>query len=234
MKFMSFALDGKQGLAVETGDGFRGLMADADGYPGDLGTLIAEGDAAVKRAGDALAKGQRIDPDAVAFLPPIANPPKVICIGLNYLDHSAESGFTQPDYPTIFGRFNSSLIGHGAPIVRPQVSVQLDYEGELVAVIGKGGRNIAKADALDHVAGYSIFNDGSIRDYQLRRRNGRWARTSTPPAPSGPGSSPPTRCRRAPGPAARDAAERPDGAEREHDDMIFSVAQLRLDLSARR
>jgi 2-keto-4-pentenoate hydratase/2-oxohepta-3-ene-1,7-dioic acid hydratase in catechol pathway len=89
-------------------------------------------------------------------------------VGLNYRDHSAESGFEQPAYPTLFGRFNSSLIGHGAAIVRPAVSDQLDYEGELVAIIGKRARFVSEADALDHIAGYSIFNDASIRDYQFK------------------------------------------------------------------
>ena len=112
-------------------------------------------------------------------------PGKIICVGLNYRDHADESGMSVPDYPTLFARFASSLIAHGAPIVRPLRFGQLDYEGELVAVIGKGGRRITQADALDHVAGYSIFNDGSIRDFQLRRRrNGRWARISTAPARS--------------------------------------------------
>lgn len=168
MKFLTFALNGKPGLAVETEDGFRGLLAGAEGYPGDLETLIAQGDAALRAAGTALAKGDRIDLGRVEYLPPLRNPPKVVCVGLNFHDHSAESGFEQPGYPTIFGRFNSSLIGHGAPIVRPRVSEQLDYEGELVAVIGKGGRDIPQSRALEHVAGYSIFNDGSIRDYQFK------------------------------------------------------------------
>jgi acylpyruvate hydrolase len=73
-----------------------------------------------------------------------------------------------PDYPTLFARFSSSLIAHGEPIVRPRISDNLDYEGELLAVIGKGGRCIPRAAALSHVCGYSIFNDGSIRDFQLR------------------------------------------------------------------
>ena len=75
---------------------------------------------------------------------------------------------TVPEYPVLFARFGSSLIAHGAPIVRPAESRTLDYEGELVAVIGKGGRRISSANALDHIAGYSIFNDASIRDFQLR------------------------------------------------------------------
>jgi acylpyruvate hydrolase len=101
-------------------------------------------------------------------LPPLATPGKILCVGLNFAEHSRESGFEPPCYPTIFGRFASSLIGHGAPIIRPRVSDQLDYEGELVAVIGRGGKNIAAADALDNVAGYSIFNDATIRDYQMK------------------------------------------------------------------
>ncbi len=101
-------------------------------------------------------------------LPPLSSPGKIICVGLNYRAHAVESGMQLPEYPTLFARFPSSLVGGGAPIVRPAESDKLDYEGELVAVIGKAGRRIAEADALDHVVGYSIFNDGSIRDFQLR------------------------------------------------------------------
>jgi 2-keto-4-pentenoate hydratase/2-oxohepta-3-ene-1,7-dioic acid hydratase in catechol pathway len=84
-----------------------------------------------------------------------------------------ESGFTPPNYPTWFGRFASSLIGHEQPPVRPRESTQLDWEGELAIVIGKAGRRILHAEALDHVAGYSVFNDGSVRDYQIRTQ--QWA-----------------------------------------------------------
>ncbi|TIX73416.1 MAG: fumarylacetoacetate hydrolase family protein, partial [Mesorhizobium sp.] len=115
-----------------------------------------------------LADAPTISLEAVEMLPPIANPEKIVCVGLNYRDHSTESGFKQPDFPTIFGRFNSSLIAHGDPMVRPEVSDQLDYEGELVAIIGKTARDVAESDSLDHVIGYSIFNDGSIRDYQFK------------------------------------------------------------------
>jgi len=101
-------------------------------------------------------------------LPPLSRPGKIICVGLNYADHSAESGFKQPDYPTLFGRFTTSMIGHGAAMIRPLVSQQLDYEGEVVAVVGRTGRHIAKAAALGHVAGYTICNEGSVRDYQFK------------------------------------------------------------------
>jgi 2-keto-4-pentenoate hydratase/2-oxohepta-3-ene-1,7-dioic acid hydratase in catechol pathway len=87
---------------------------------------------------------------------------------LNYEDHAAESKQKRPEYPVVFLRANTSLVAHGAPIVQPQVSTRLDYEGELVAVIGRTARQVRREDALDYVAGYSVFNDGSIRDYQLR------------------------------------------------------------------
>jgi acylpyruvate hydrolase len=168
MRFASFAENGVNGLAVRTkAGGWAGLREDADGFPGSLETLLSRGDS-LSDAAAILGRGKPVDLDLTTLLPVLSNPGKIICVGLNYADHSAESGFKQPDYPTLFGRFNSSLIAHGAPIVRPKLSEQLDYEGELVAVIGKGGRNIPKARALDHVAGYSIFNDASIRDYQFK------------------------------------------------------------------
>ncbi|WP_213737897.1 fumarylacetoacetate hydrolase family protein [Bradyrhizobium sp. dw_411] len=168
MRFASFAENGVNGLAVRTkAGGWAGLLENADGFPGSLEILLSRGDS-LNDAATILARGKPVDLDRVTFLPVLSNPGKIICVGLNYADHSAESGFKQPDYPTLFGRFNSSLIAHGAPIVRPKLSEQLDYEGELVAVIGKGGRNIPKARALDHVVGYSIFNDASIRDYQFK------------------------------------------------------------------
>jgi 2-keto-4-pentenoate hydratase/2-oxohepta-3-ene-1,7-dioic acid hydratase in catechol pathway len=122
----------------------------------------------LEAAAKALAAGNKVDPDAVEFLPLLSAPPKIFCLGLNYKDHAKEAGLELPDYPTIFSRWNTSLIGHKANIIRPKISHQLDYEGELVAVLGKGGRNISVDDALDYVAGYSVFNDGSVRDYQIR------------------------------------------------------------------
>jgi acylpyruvate hydrolase len=168
MRFIRFEVDKKEGLAIERRGRGRGLMASDPGYPGDLDLLVRKGFPALEAAAEALDGGREIDLAGVSRLPPLRAAEKVICVGLNYRDHSAESGFNQPDYPTLFGRFNSSLIGDGAPIVRPCVSDQLDFEGELVAVIGKGGRNIPLGAALDHIIGYSIFNDGSIRDFQFK------------------------------------------------------------------
>jgi len=116
--------------------------------------------------------GRRMDIAEAPLLPPLANPSKIICIGLNYGDHARETGVAVPDYPTVFARFSSSLIGHGSPIIRPRASNQLDFEGELAAVIGRAGRDIAPDHALDHVAGYSVFNDASVRDFQ--RRTSQW------------------------------------------------------------
>ena len=169
MKFLSFRSNGIEGLALANSEGsYTGWTVSDPTYPGSLESLISEGAGSLAHAAVELAKGRPVDPDAVEVLPVLANPGKIICVGLNYADHSAESGFKQPEYPTLFGRFNSSLIGHRAPIIRPRLSEQLDYEGELVAVIGKGGRDIPKDRALAHVVGYSIFNDASIRDYQFK------------------------------------------------------------------
>ena len=168
MRFASYALAGHSGLALHTDAGWHGLTEADAGFPGTLQSLIASGGDALAGAAEGLAKAPLVDLGKVTLLPPLSNPEKIICIGLNYKDHSAESGFKQPEYPTVFGRFNSSLIAHGAPILRPAFSEQLDYEGELVVVVGKTARDVAEADALACVAGYSIFNDASIRDYQFK------------------------------------------------------------------
>ena len=109
-----------------------------------------------------------IDVTETAFAPPVPQVGKIICVGLNYADHAAESPYDKPNYPIFFLRVDTSLIGHNEPLIRPRVSEHFDYEAEYVAVIGKGGRAIAEDAALDHVAAYSVFNDGSIRDYQFK------------------------------------------------------------------
>jgi 2-keto-4-pentenoate hydratase/2-oxohepta-3-ene-1,7-dioic acid hydratase in catechol pathway len=156
-------------LAVKTDEGeYRGFTDVDPRFPGHLGRLLGMGQDALVSAAAQLRSGDVVDLSVVTILPPLRMPEKIICVGLNYADHSAESGFAKPDYPVIFARFSSSLVGHGSAIVRPRVSVQLDFEGELAAVVGKGGRCITKAAALDHICGYSVFNDASIRDFQSR------------------------------------------------------------------
>ena len=108
----------------------------------------------------------------ITFKVPIERPGKIVCMGLNYADHAKEGGNARPEYPSFFMRGPSSLTAHLSPIVRPQVSDKLDYEAELAFVVGKKVRNLTLENALDCVAGYSIFNDGSIRDYQ--RKTTQW------------------------------------------------------------
>jgi 2-keto-4-pentenoate hydratase/2-oxohepta-3-ene-1,7-dioic acid hydratase in catechol pathway len=102
----------------------------------------------------------------VTLLPVIPDPSKILCIGLNYQKHKIETGRPDVDYPTIFTRFADSQVAHGQPMMKPAFSDRFDYEGEMAVIIGRGGRSIAQADALDHVAGYACYNDGSIRDWQ--------------------------------------------------------------------
>ena len=106
------------------------------------------------------------------LLPVIPNPGKIICIGLNYRDHAKEGGNAIPDYPAVFMRVATSLVAHGQPILRPPVSDKLDFEAELAVVIGRTAKRVAAGSALDHVAGYACFNDGSLRDYQ--RKSTQW------------------------------------------------------------
>lgn len=168
MRFMRFEQQGRVGLAMDEGDGWRARFVDEDGVPADVSAMAAGDERSRKAYVEYLRAGFALDVDQVTFLPPSAQPGKIICLGLNYRDHAREFDSPPPAYPTLFARFASSLIGHGQPLVRPRVSDQFDYEGELVLILGRGGRHIALEDALDHVFGYSVFNDGSIRDYQLR------------------------------------------------------------------
>ncbi|WP_174365543.1 fumarylacetoacetate hydrolase family protein [uncultured Caballeronia sp.] len=161
MRYVSFVKDGKSLLGVREGNNIR-VIGEVS-----LESLLAQGvDLATyghDRASDELVCAQ-----TVTFLPPLTRPPKIICIGLNYADHTKESKYEQPDYPTIFFRIHTSLIAHQQPMIRPAASDSLDFEGEIAAVLGKGGRYISKDDALSCVAGYALFNDGSVRDYQFK------------------------------------------------------------------
>tara|TARA_R110000850_G_scaffold37614_8_gene99093 strand:- start:5593 stop:6432 length:840 start_codon:yes stop_codon:yes gene_type:complete len=163
MRLARVTKDGKIGLAAKTG-GTVTLSYGAD--IADLDAHIAAG--TLDAAGAKAAAGEAVDEATLTFLPPLARAGKVICLGLNYADHAAEANLDVPEFPTIFARFASNLIGHNAPILKPKTSDQLDYEGEMVAVIGKRAKNVPASEALSHVMGYSIFNDGSVRDYQLK------------------------------------------------------------------
>ena len=105
--------------------------------------------------------------EGLEFAPVIPDPDKIICVGLNYRDHVAETGQTETPHPALFGRFAGSQVGHLQPLVKPKVSDRFAYEGELAVVIGQGGRHIPPDRALEHVAGYACYNEGSVRDWQL-------------------------------------------------------------------
>lgn len=168
MRFFQFAEGARSGTGL-VGDGaMRGLREDEAAYPGTLDSLVRQGAPALAAVAERLSQAPQLDERAIRFLPPLTQPGKIICVGLNYRDHSAESGFEQPPYPTLFARFVSSLVGHRDPMLRPAVSDTLDFEGEMVAVIGTGGRHIAPDAALSHVMGYSVFNEGSVREFQFK------------------------------------------------------------------
>ena len=133
-----------------------------------LALPAAERDALARRAAQSPAR----DLARLPLLMPLARPGKLVCLGLNYHDHAAEGGHKAPEYPAFFLRATTSLLAPGAPLVRPRCSDKLDYEAELAVVIGRTARHRSLDDALECVGGYSIFNDGSLRDYQ--RRSSQW------------------------------------------------------------
>ncbi len=114
----------------------------------------------------ALDSGTRVALAEIDFLPPVPKPPRSFCVGRNFKNAMALAGLEHPAHPILFTRFPASVVGHRQPIVRPSVSEQLDYEGEVAVIIGRAGRHVSEAEALDHVAGYTCYNDGSVRDWQ--------------------------------------------------------------------
>lgn len=163
MKLASYSRDGAPGFGIVTERGIVPLEGQLDGI-GSLQDLI-EADAL--DAARAVAKDDPIDPSAVTFTIPVDRPEKIWCIGVNYGNRNAEykDGSDLPKYPSLFVRSRKSFVGHDVSLERPRVSEQLDYEGEIALVIGKGGRDIPRESALDHVFGLTICNEGTIRDW---------------------------------------------------------------------
>jgi len=162
MRLVSFLrADGTPSYGTTDGTMVQDAGAEMRGRFADLRAVLTAG-----AVGDLAGVGAEIPLADVTLLPPIPNPGKILCIGLNYMAHILETGRARPEKPSIFTRYPDSLVGHGTPLVRPAASHKFDYEGELAVVIGKAGRHIAEADVWDHILGYSCFNDGSIRDFQ--------------------------------------------------------------------
>ena len=158
MRLMSFQADGKTSWGVVEGD----TVIDCGARAPSLRAALADLPAATAD----LAGLPRHDLASVTFLPPIPDPDKIICVGLNYLTHILEGGREPPKQPTIFTRWPNSQTGHGQPIIRPHASETLDFEGELAVVVGRRARHVAEADAESVIAGYSCYNDGSVREWQ--------------------------------------------------------------------
>jgi 2-keto-4-pentenoate hydratase/2-oxohepta-3-ene-1,7-dioic acid hydratase in catechol pathway len=169
MKFLSFRGAGAARYGVVDGNNVVDLTGRLK-YP-DLKALIAA-DARTEAARAAKGAAADFTLDQIIFDPAIPNPGKIICIGLNYHDHLNETGMKKFPYPSIFTRWADTQVGHKRPVVRPRNSDELDFECELAAIIGKGGRHIAAADAFNHVWGYSCYNDVSVREFQ--RHSNQW------------------------------------------------------------
>jgi len=160
MRYVRFSHQGRPVLGVRTAEGVRVLGEES------LEALLARGVDLTTYGAEA--QGALVEIGEQDYLPLMSRPGKIICVGLNYADHTKESPYAQPDYPTLFPRFNSSLTAHNKPLIRPRISDTLDYEGEMAVVLKSGGRHIAKDEALQHVAGYALFNEGSVREYQFK------------------------------------------------------------------
>lgn len=189
MRLVTFTYQGQRRLGARSGNSIIDLNATDPSIPSTMREFLEAGDDAFSKAHEAIDKGaQAIPATDVTIQAPIDDPEKIICIGLNYADHAAESGMPIPDEPIVFSKYASSIIGPNANIVAPSASSQVDYEVELVVVIGKRGRNISEEDALNYVAGYMVGHDVSARDYQLEKPGTQWmmGKTFDTFAPIGP------------------------------------------------
>ncbi|MGW8257392.1 MAG: fumarylacetoacetate hydrolase family protein, partial [Thermoguttaceae bacterium] len=182
-----YSPDGPKVAALRDGQYVELNRADTR-IPADIKAFLAKGPEAIRLAKIALAAGEPIPSDLVRPGPPVPQPEKIICIGLNYADHARETGAQPPSEPVVFCKFSSAALGDGEPIVLPRVSAEVDFEAELVAVIGLGGRHIPRQDALRHVAGYCCGNDVSARDWQMCKPGAQWllGKTFDTFAPFGP------------------------------------------------
>jgi hypothetical protein len=232
MKLVSFHTSGRGSYGAVVGDGIVDLGRRlGERYP-TLRAAIA-GNVLDRLAAELATAKPDFTLAQAGLLPPITDPDKIICAGRNYRAHAAEAGGAPPENPQVFLRLINTLVAHDHPMVCPKISGDFDYEGELALIIGKPGRHIAKADALSHVFGYTLFNDGSIRDIQFKHSiaagkkfpRDRWLRpvdshSRRDPRPDTASSR--DAAQRARGPAYRD--RRPD-LRHPHPDLVL----LRLD-----
>ncbi|MDA9509168.1 5-carboxymethyl-2-hydroxymuconate isomerase [Bradyrhizobium sp. CCBAU 11386] len=163
MKLATVAIDGRTTWGLVEGDNFFDVGTVLASRYADLRAAIA---GALADVAEARSKAAATPLAKLTWLPVVPNPDKILCVGLNYETHRKETGRTEVEHPTIFARYANSQTGHLKPIIRPRVSTDLDFEGELAVIIGKAGRYISRSEAMGHVAGYACYNDGSVRDFQ--------------------------------------------------------------------
>jgi 2-keto-4-pentenoate hydratase/2-oxohepta-3-ene-1,7-dioic acid hydratase in catechol pathway len=164
MRLASFTVDGDPKYGIVTDEGVIDLTRYVGERHPDLKAIIADG--AAERIAAYSDSRPHYDLTEVSWLPVVPNPGKIVCIGVNYEDHRAETANDEVSYPAMFLRTTESQTGHGTAIVRPLESHTLDYEAEIAVIIGKEGRRIQRGEAWDHIAGYSCYNDGSVREFQ--------------------------------------------------------------------
>ena len=224
MRITSYSIDGIKTFGVVTDDGVIDAKPLAGG-PQSLKDAIAAGsmdmiaEATVKRSADHSI-------DEVEFLPVIPDPDKIIAVGLNYRSHVLEGGRDIPEWPMIFTRFANSQVGHGQPMIKPNVSEMFDFEGEMAVIIGESCRHVSEADALSVVAGYACYNDGSIRDYQRHTSQFVPGKSFYKSGAFGPWM---VTADEIPDPGALTLMTRLNGKEMQHattDDLLFSIPQL--------
>ena len=163
MRLASFIIDGERGYGLVVDDAILPATTAFRAQFADVQAVLAAG--AMQQLPDNVVAALPASAD-ILFLPPLPRPGKILCVGVNYRAHIEEMGRSVPEYPVVFTRFASSLVGHRVALIRPAVSQQYDFEGELAVVIGKAARHGPRQQALDHVEGYTCFMDGSVRDWQ--------------------------------------------------------------------
>ncbi|WP_395107308.1 fumarylacetoacetate hydrolase family protein [Actinomadura sp. SCN-SB] len=234
MRFVSFFAGDGVHLGVETESGVVADLTEAggDGVPGSARELVAGGRDALERVRARLAAGAPTLPlDGLEPAPCVPEPPKIICVGLNYRRHAEESGIPVPEHPVYFPKYRNGLAGHGAKVAIPEATSQVDYEVELVAVMGGPVRNVTAARALDHVFGYATGNDLSARELQMRSSQWTYGKALDGFAPLGPYL---VTADEVPDPQDLDLRTWVNGELRQKSstrDMVFSVAELVADLS---
>lgn len=190
MRFATIKTDKGPRAALLAGDSLVDLHSTDSTLPASVRQILAGGSSVMEAAQKAAtsSKAVKIPVNKASFLAPIVDPQKIVCIGLNYSDHAKEGGKPIPREPVLFSKYQTALTGHNCPIELPTVSQEVDYEAELVIVIGKRGRHISPAESYNHVAGYMVGHDVSARDWQLKKDGGQWmvGKTFDTFAPCGP------------------------------------------------